>query len=282
MVKKLQSSFSSIGVVGLGLIGGSFAKAFSISGMDVYGYDVSKETIEMASNSHYFKHVTDELETFLSYDLDLIYICLPMLVSLEFVKTLGKHGVTCAITDAGSVKASIVQIADEYGLNFCGGHPIRGKETSGFENADEDLYCGALHVLTPCEKTDKSLVEKLTVLHEMIQMNVEVMDAHKHDVTFSLISHLPHIAAFSMVETAISTGDSTLEYAGGGFRDFTRIAASDATMWADVFIDNKEQILASIATYERILNDWKTQIEQQDREKLYKHIKDISNIRRTL
>ncbi len=282
MQNKSHHNFKKIGIAGVGLIGGSFAKAFKAQGIELYGYDISLEMCMRQDVLEYFNGITTSKGDFLANKLDLIYICLPMLASLEFIQYLADNNVTCCITDAGSVKTSSAILADKLNLNFCGGHPIRGKETSGFDNAEKDLFVDALHVLTPTKATDKSLVDKLTILHESIGMRISVMDAEKHDNVFALVSHLPHIAAFTMVETAMKDGIDTLNYIGGGFRDFTRIAASDATMWADVFIDNADNVLESIEEYEKILQSWKQQIIDKDREKLLQHIKEISNIRRGL
>lgn len=275
-----SGGFRNIGVAGVGLIGGSFAKTFAANGINVYGYDINRVVLEQVALSNVFKGVTDEISVFLRFPMDLIYISLPVHASLLFIKTLGEHGVKTPVTDSGSSKVSVMKTAFEEGLNFCGGHPIKGKETSGFENSENDLFKNAKHILTPGK--DLALAENLKKLHSAIGMKVSFMDPETHDNIFALVSHLPHLASFCLMDTVSEGCEEAFSFAGGGFRDFTRIAASDPTMWADIFNDNKDCLLKNITAFEKSIIKWKKLIETGNYKELKQNIETVSNIRRQL
>lgn len=274
--------FKRIGIAGLGLIGGSFAKSFNSLGITVYGYDQNNMTLAKAAESDIFAGLTDEFDVFLSFPLDLIYICLPVKTSLKFIQTLGDENIKIYVTDAGSVKSTVVDAAITAGLNFCGGHPIKGKETSGFENSEQGLFKNAKHVLTPLNICDEGLPDKLKKLHVALGMEVVFMNPSEHDNVFSLISHLPHLVAFCLMDTVSEKYNSAFSFAGGGFMDFTRIAASDPVMWADIFYDNKEYILRSISDLEKTIKKWKTFVETDNYLELKESIDFVANLRRHL
>lgn len=272
-------NIKTIGFIGLGLIGGSLAKSFRQNGITIYAYDQSVPTLGSAAESGLFEGLTDNLDSFLDFDVDLIYICLPVKVAVEVLKALDQKQVTVPITDAGSTKASIQQLGDELSLRFCGGHPIAGKEVSGFDSADADLMNGAFHVLTG---DDVLFSNALKQLHESIGMKVIEMAPAKHDKMFGLISHMPHLVAYAMIELVCEEDADSLNYTGGGFRDFTRIAASDPKMWADVFTDNKVVMLELIDRYTDLLNHWKSNIENDNYDHMFDAITDVRNRRRQL
>lgn len=278
LVRRLQNkpAFKSIGIAGLGLIGGSFAKAFAALGVDIYGLDSSDDTLSCAQNSGVFVSVTGNADTFLDYPLDLIYICLPVKASINFIGLLLSRAVDTAVTDSCSTKLSITE--SSAGLNFCGGHPIRGKEVSGFENSTKTLFLNAKHILTP--DRDSSLVADLKNLHESIGMSVSIMSPSQHDEIFAYISHMPHLAAFGLIDLVKETCPSAFDYIGGGFRDFTRIAASDPIMWADIFLDNKTELLKSLDGLECAFQKWRTLINEEKYDELKNLILRTSNIRR--
>ena len=272
--------FKKIGIVGLGLIGGSLAKAFNNTGITIYGYDISVETLKECGVSGIFESVTDDFDTFINYPLDLIYITLPINASLEFIGKLGKEGVGIPTTDGASTKVSIIKAASEARLNFCGGHPIKGKETSGFKNSDKDLFNGATHILVPTFNLE--LASQLKVLHESIKMNITFMEPDIHDEVFGLVSHFPHLGAFTLMDLVQNECPDAFEFSGGGFKDFTRIAASDPVMWADIFIDNKDAMINIIDEYIKTINNWRDLIEKKDDIKLKEKILAISNLRKNL
>ena len=273
-------SIKTIAFAGLGLIGGSLALSFAEKNIRLIAYDKNPETLANAAKTGLFEYLTDDADTLLSLDFDLLYICLPVRTAVGFIEFLGTRGFKGAVTDGGSTKTATVNAAKAAGLNFCGGHPIAGKEVSGFSNAISGLFGGAYHILTPIEGGFDT--EILKDLHESIGMRVCVMDAATHDRVFGLISHLPHISAFALVQTVFKTDSNALNYTGGGFRDFTRIAASDPRMWTDIFMENDENMLAMIDEYISFLNVWKEAIKNKDAGAVYDMIERAAGIRRTL
>lgn len=269
---------TKIAFAGLGLIGGSLALSFAEKNIKLIAYDKNPESLAKAAETGLFEYLTDDAETLLTLDFDLLYICLPVAYAVEFIDMLKEKGYKGAVTDGGSTKTGIVKAAQ--GLNFCGGHPIAGKEVSGFTHAQVGLFSGAYHILTPVEGGFDPA--PLKELHEMIGMRVCVMDAESHDRIFGLISHLPHITAFALVQTVFHIDSAALEYTGGGFRDFTRIAASDSVMWADIFTGNSENMLKMIDEYILSLNEWKSAINNKDTDALRSMIDKAAGIRRAL
>lgn len=272
--------FSSIGIAGLGLIGGSLAKAFNLLGIKIYGFDIDVETVKACALSEVFEGVTDDFDAFTEFPSELIYICLPVKASEEFINKLGKKGCNVPVTDAASTKQSIIEAAERVGLDFCGGHPIRGKETSGFANSEAELFNGARHLLVPCG--NMALAERLKTLHQAIGMEVSFMEAAGHDTVFALVSHFPHLAAFCLIDMVKEGCPDAFEYIGGGFRDFTRIAASDPIMWADIFQDNSSALLKSIDDFKNTIEKWRSLVEKKDYTLLKENIMKVSNLRRTL
>lgn len=274
------SEFGGIGIAGIGLIGGSFAGAFYNQGVEIYGFDLNPAALSAGAASEWFEGLTDEFDRFIKFPLDIIYICLPVSAAIDFINRLGKAGYKGAVTDACSVKSSVVEHARNNGLLFCGGHPIKGKETSGFNNADASLFSGAKHILTPHE--ENGLTEPLKRLHTSIGMDVRIMDASCHDKIFADISHLPHLISFCLMDTVASLNKEALQYAGGGFLDFTRIAASDPIMWKDIFLDNRDAILKSAENLEKDIAKWKRLIIDGNGDTLLELLKKVSGDRRNI
>jgi prephenate dehydrogenase len=272
--------YRHIAFAGLGLIGGSLALTFAQKGVKLTAYDADKNTLANAVQTGHFEYATDDIDTLLSLDFDLLYICLPVKAACEFVKQIGEKGFRKPVTDAGSTKADIVKAASEAGISFCGGHPIAGRELSGFENAYAGLFEGAYHILTP--STPDFDVDALKALHQEIGMKVHVMDADRHDMVFGLVSHLPHITAFSMVQTVAAVDIDALNYTGAGFKDFSRIAASDPRMWTEIFLENDENMLKLIDSYITEMNKWRRAIADKDEKEIYDMIEHAAKIRRTL
>ena len=273
-MKKIEK----IAFAGLGLIGGSLALSFAEKGIKVSAYDKNPDSLAKAADTGLFEFLTDDADTLLSLDFDLLYICLPVGTAVQFIKMLKDRGYKGAVTDGGSTKTGIAEAAK--GLNFCGGHPIAGKEVSGFTHAQAGLFTGAYHILTPVEGGFDPA--PLRELHEMLDMRVCVMEPHQHDRIFGLISHLPHITAFALVQTVFHIDSTALEYTGGGFKDFTRIASSDSAMWTDVFMENRENMLKMIDEYILSLNEWKTAITNKDAESVRTMIEKAASIRRAI
>ena len=251
--------FRNIGIAGIGLIGGSFAKSFACKDINIFGYDLGEDVLVQAVESNIFQGVTNEFDRFINFPLDLIYICLPVKSAIQFINKLGKINYKKPVTDACSTKGTIIKAAEENNLLFCGGHPIKGKEKSGFINADDNLYDGAKHILVSIG--NKELDNKLEQLHLLINMDVRKMSAYEHDEIFANVSHLPHLISFCLMDTVLTQNKDALSYAGGGFRDFTRIAASDAQMWSDIFFDNEKALIECVENLEKDIIKWKNMIK---------------------
>jgi len=253
----LESSFKDITVIGLGLIGGSFALNLKRHGFKgkIKAVDINKKAIEKGIASK----VVDEGST--SYEIlsdsDLIVIATPVGVYRSVVESIKKNIKKKAIvTDLGSVKGHLVYMCEEIldGIApFVGGHPIAGTEKSGVENAVEGLFERAKFIITPTENTDREAKEKVSDLWKSLGSEVIEMDPFLHDKVFASVSHLPHVVAYSMVdsiaELSRGIGVDLFQFAGGGFRDFTRIALSDPVMWRDICIENRENILEALKVF---------------------------------
>lgn len=272
--------FKNIGIAGLGLIGGSFAKAFACKGIKIYGFDLHKSVLLQAVESRIFEGVTDEFEKFINFPLDLIYICVPVQSAVNFINMLGRASYKKPVTDGCSTKTTILEAAKTNNLYFCGGHPIRGKETSGFINSEADLFSGAKHILTSMGNSE--LDNALEELHKSINMQVCRMTSYEHDTIFANVSHLPHLISFCLMDTVLNKNKEALSFAGGGFRDFTRIAASDAAMWSDIFMDNKKALLECVENLEKDIIIWKNMIKEDNKKMLFDKIEEVSGERRKL
>ncbi|PLX68023.1 MAG: prephenate dehydrogenase/arogenate dehydrogenase family protein [Denitrovibrio sp.] len=272
--------FKHIAFAGLGLIGGSLALSFAEQGIKLSAFDKDTETIAKAASTGLFEYTTEDLDTLLSLDFDVLYICLPVKTACDLVLELGKRGFKRPVTDAGSTKADMAKVAEEAGIIFCGGHPIAGKEVSGFANAKSGIFSGAYHILTPtCPDFD---IEPFIEIHKAIGMDVHIMTPERHDIVFGLVSHLPHITAFSMVQTVSAVDLDALNYTGAGFKDFSRIAASDPRMWTDIFLENKDNMVSLIDSYVAEMQKWKEAIENADEKEIYSMIEHAARVRRTL
>lgn len=272
--------FKHVAFAGLGLIGGSLALSFAEHGVKLSAYDMRRETLADAMTTGLFEYATDDINELLSLDFDLLYICLPVRTACEFILELGRHGFDRPVTDAGSTKVDVVEAAEKAGITFCGGHPIAGKELSGFKNAKKGIFKDAYHILTPT--SEEFDIAPFVELHEAIGMKVHVMDSKKHDLTFGLVSHLPHITAFSMVQTVSAVDIDALNYTGAGFKDFSRIAASDPRMWTDIFLENDKNMIELIDSYIAEMERWKKAIQNSDEKEMYKMIEHAAEIRRRL
>jgi len=276
----IKNHYKAIAIIGVGLIGGSFAKAFKKQGIDLIGYDSDLSTIEDATKSGIFNLLTDDIDLIINGNPDLIYIALPIRATLEILDLFAKKNVTTLITDAASTKQKICDKAKSLGLNFIGGHPLSGKEVSGFLYSDDAILVSAKHILI--ESENKEMLDQLILLHTSIGMRVNILSANQHDTIFAEISHLPHLIAFALVDSVQKNSKDSFDYVSAGFKDFTRIAASDDLMWTDIFIDNKEALIKSVNYLQSIISHWRSMIEEENYTKLRSEIKIISDIRRGL
>lgn len=269
--------FEKVTIVGLGLIGGSLAWALRESGevRTVCGVDSDPGSVEYAIETG----IVDEGST----DAAQTVSGAEVIVAATYV---GKIADTvrsliagaddgALITDVGSVKAAIVREIEGFipeRLGFVGGHPIAGTENSGVRNAIPDLFSGKRLILTPTAKTPRAAKEKAGALWRLTGSEVYEMDPDTHDRVFGLVSHLPHAAAYALVDAILSSdGPNTLlDFAGGGLRDYTRVASSSPEMWADIMTANRDNVLGALRQLIASLSKIESALEKGDREELLK------------
>ncbi len=244
--------FEQLGLIGCGLMGGSFALACKRAGLvrRVVGYSKSPSTTERARQLGVID-VEAPSALLAAAGADLVLVAVPVAATESTLKAI-RHLVTprMLVMDVGSTKADVVQAArgalhDQVG-SFVPAHPITGREVSGVEHADAELYRGAQVILTPTERTLTSQLRRAEDVWRALGCHVSSMSPEAHDAGFAAVSHLPHLLAFAMMGSVHSQPDADrlLSLAGPGFRDFTRIAASDPVLWRDVLRANREQVLA--------------------------------------
>ena len=244
--------FEQLGLIGCGLMGGSFALALKKAGLvkRVVGYSKSPTTTARALKMGVID-VEAPSALLATAGADLVLLAVPVAATEATLKSI-KHLVTpqMLIMDVGSTKCDVVQAArNALGTqvaSFVPAHPNTGKEVAGVAHADADLYQGAKVILTPTERTLTQHLHKAQALWTALGCEVRVMSPETHDAAFAAISHLPHMLAFAMMHSVMSQehADAFLSVAGPGFRDFTRIAAGDPKMWRDILLANKAEVLA--------------------------------------
>jgi prephenate dehydrogenase len=255
--------FEQLGLIGCGLMGGSFALALKRAKLvkRVVGYSKSPSTTERARQLGVIDVVAPSALLAVS-GADLVLLAVPVAASEATFRAI-RHGISSdtLVMDVGSTKGDVIEAARN-GLqsqfaNFVPAHPIAGKEVSGIEHAEASLYSGRKVVLTPVKTTLRSNVQRASQLWSGIGANVVTMTHEEHDSAFAAVSHLPHLLAFAYVNALISQpqGDRFLSLAGPGFRDFSRIAASDPVMWRDVLLANREQVLLQSQAFRKALLD---------------------------
>lgn len=254
--------FNQLGVIGCGLMGGSFALALKRAGMvkQVVGYSKSPSTTEKAKRMGAIDIAAESALLAVSGS-DIVLIAVPVAASeatFKAIRHLVEPGVL--VMDVGSTKRDVVDAArrvlKERVRSFVPAHPIAGKEVSGIANADASLYVGRTVILTPLTQTDPELVQRATDAWASVGAQVLKMSPENHDAAFAAVSHLPHLLAFAYFSAIARqpAGDDFLTLAGPGFRDFTRIAAGDPTMWRDVLMSNREEILKQSMRFRHTLD----------------------------
>ena len=243
--------FEQLGLIGCGLMGGSFALALKRAGLvqRVVGYSKSPSTTERARKLGVIDVEAPSALLAVS-GADSVLVAVPVAATEATFKSI-KHlvGPQTLVMDVGSTKRDVVDAARralrEHIGCFVPAHPIAGKEVSGVENADPDLYRGAQVILTPIERTLTSQLQKAQAVWQALGCRVQQMSPEQHDAAFAAVSHLPHLLAFALMNSIQSQpqGDEFLTLAGPGFRDFTRIAASDPQVWRDILLSNREELL---------------------------------------
>jgi prephenate dehydrogenase len=271
--------FNQLGLIGCGLMGGSFALALKKAGLvrRVVGYSKSPSTVEKARRLGVID-VAAESALLAVSGSDIVLIAVPVAATegtFRAIRHLVDPGVL--FMDVGSTKRDVVDAArrvlKERLPSFVPAHPIAGREVAGVEHSDPQLYQGRKVILTPLQQTDPVLVQKATDVWAAIGCQVLKMTPENHDAAFAAVSHLPHLIAFAYLNAMNGqpAGKEFLQLAGPGFRDFSRIAASDPNVWRDILLSNREEVLrqseafrAALDAMERSMRDWNGEtLEQQ-------------------
>ncbi|HLI12256.1 MAG TPA: prephenate/arogenate dehydrogenase family protein [Alphaproteobacteria bacterium] len=283
--------FGRVALLGIGLIGSSLARRMRRDGL--------AREIVCNARSERSRKVARELGIVdASYEdpaeavagADLVVLCTPLGAYAALARAVGPHLASGTIlTDVGSVKSMVIRDLTPHlppGVHLVPGHPVAGTEHSGPESGFAELFEGRWCILTPPGGTDATAIEKVRELWRRCGMSVELMDAAHHDIVLAVTSHLPHLIAYCIVGTATHleelTNSEVLKYAAGGFRDFTRIAASDPVMWRDVFLNNREAVLEMLGHFTEDLTALQRMVRFGQGEKLEDWFTRTRAIRRGL
>lgn len=278
-----------IGFIGLGLIGGSIAKAIRqyFPDYEIVAFDKSKETLALATQ----ESVIDIACTIIDDNFkncEYIFLCAPVSYNTAYLKQLKEYlHEDCILTDVGSVKTSIHKevITLDMEANFIGGHPMAGSEKSGFVNSKSILIENAYYILTPSEKVSKEKVVKYESFIQTLKALPVILGYEEHDYITGAISHLPHIIASSLVNF-VKEHDGKNELmkhlAAGGFKDITRIASSSPTMWQHICLKNKDNIVKILNEYIDLLNLAKESVANEEEQDIYNFFESSKNYRNSI
>jgi cyclohexadieny/prephenate dehydrogenase len=281
--------FRRVALIGIGLIGSSLAHVMrkkKLAG-EIAGYARSEATRSKAKELGLADAVFTSAKDAVA-GADLVILCSPVGTYAALAEEIGPALTPGAIlTDVGSVKAAVVRDVGAHvpqGVHFVPGHPIAGTEQSGPEAGFAELFINRWCILTPTPGSDPQAVERLAEFWRACGSNVETMTAEHHDLVLAITSHLPHLIAYNIVSTAADleevTSSEVIKYSAGGFRDFTRIAASDPTMWRDVFLNNREAVLEMLGRFSEDLSALQRAIRWGDGDTLFNIFSRSRQIRR--
>ncbi|HHH42765.1 MAG TPA: prephenate dehydrogenase/arogenate dehydrogenase family protein [Gammaproteobacteria bacterium] len=274
-------------VIGVGLIGGSLARALRAAGYvgEVVGASRNAAHLQKAQDLGVIDHYDTDLASAVK-DADMVLVSVPLgAMEAVFAAIQDALGPDAVVTDAGSAKASVVAAVQaatgETPAWFVPGHPIAGTEQSGVEASFPELYQGRRVILTPTEQTDAAATRKVRAMWEAAGAVVKEMEVGHHDEVLAATSHLPHMLAFALVESLarMSEQREIFEYAAGGFRDFTRIASSDPVMWRDICVANRDALLAMLKSFRGDLDDLSAAIEKRDEDRILAIFQDAKAAR---
>ncbi len=284
-----KTYFERIALIGVGLIGSSLARVVRRDGLagHIAVCARSHATLDKARELGLADSTTTDPRQVVE-GADLVVLCTPLGVYGQIAEAMApglKPG--CIVTDVGSAKQTVIVDVNPHlpeGVHLVPGHPVAGTEHSGPEAGFAELFEGRFCILTPAPGTNETAVAKITALWELAGMNVEIMNAHHHDSVLAITSHLPHLIAYTIVGTATDLEDhlmlEVIKYSAGGFRDFTRIAASDPVMWRDVFLSNRESVLEMLGRFSEDLTALQRAIRWGEGDKLQELFTRTREIRR--
>ena len=279
-------SFERIAIIGLGLLGGSIGLAVraNLPGAVTTGYDHDPATRKRGLADKICDSAADAVR-----EADLVIFCVPPLAMAEAALAIAEVLPPGAlVSDVGSSKVAVAKALGEAlpGHAIIPAHPVAGTENSGPDAGFAALFHNRWCIITPPANADLQLLTRLTQFWEALGANVEIMDAPHHDLVLAVTSHLPHLIAYTIVGTASDleevTQSEVIKYSAGGFRDFTRIAASDPTMWRDVFLSNKDAVLEMLQRFSEDLTALQRAIRVGDGQALFDHFTRTRAIRRSI
>ena len=281
--------YNRLALIGMGLIGSSIARAARKQGVvrEIVATAHSAATRRRVAELGFADQVAENNAAGV-VGADLVIVCVPVGTCGAVAAEIGPHlAPGSTLSDVGSVKAAVVRDMAPHlppGVHFVPAHPVAGTENSGPDAGFAGLFVDRWCILTPLEDADAAATERLAEFWRSLGAHVETMPAAHHDLVLAITSHLPHLIAYTIVGTADELGEVTqsevLKFSAGGFRDFTRIAASDPTMWRDVFLSNKDAVLEMLGTFNEDLSRLTRAIRRGDGEALFAHFARTRAIRR--
>ena len=283
--------FKKVSIIGFGLIGSSIAREirkYKLSKI-ISACDISKSAQKEVKSLRLANEITSDVKTSVK-NADLVFICSPLSTYKQIFLAINKSAnKDVIITDVGSSKLNVVQLAEKIlskNLCFVPGHPIAGTEESGPKSGFLKLFKNRWFIITPSKLTKKKQKIKIEKIWKKFGSKVTSMSAQSHDNIMAITSHIPHLIAYNIVGTASRLEEKikseVIKFSASGFRDFTRIASSDPTMWRDIVISNKKQILFMLKKFNKDLKNLEMAIRNENKNKLFTIFKNTRNIRKKI
>lgn len=287
MTSGKNSLFDKTTIVGVGLIGASFALALRESGLCgyIYGCGRKEDNLRSAKEKGILDGYSLDAESSCE-DSDLILLATPVGAFkkiFENVRRALKKG--AIVTDVGSVKGGLVYELESLmpeGVHYIGAHPIAGSDKSGIDDARHDLFSNARCIITPTENSDADAKDRVVSIWNSFEARVELMDPFTHDEIYAMVSHLPHLAAYALVNSVDDVNEEYIAYAGQGFKDTTRIALSSPELWRDISMLNKDNIVKAIGLFRKNLDIMESMLELSDKAGIEKEFSKAQGLRKKL
>lgn len=279
--------FNKVTIAGVGLIGASFALALRKNGLsrNIHGYGRSEDNLRQAKGMGIIDSYSTDICS-VCKDSDLFVLATPVgrfrEIILKLRDSLSKNAI---VTDVGSVKGKLVydlEASMPEGAFYIGSHPIAGSDKSGIVDSRPDLFNNALCIITPTEASNKEAMDKVGSIWKTFGARLEFMDPFRHDEIYAAVSHLPHIIAYSIVNTINDIDNGYIEYAGQGFKDATRIALSSPELWRDISIFNKDNLLKMISIFRNNLDAISRCLEEDNESGIEKEFQRAQQLRMRL
>ena len=276
----------NITIVGLGVIGGSFAMAFKEAGFeDVYAVDLNKESIEKAKNMGIIKDGSDNAKQFLEI-ADLVIICIyPRIIKDFMMENRNNFKDGAIVTDVAGIKGTLIKQLDDIipdNIDFIFGHPMAGRENKGIDHATAECYKGANYLLIDTERNDDDNVLLLqAIIYKLGFKRIIRISSDFHDQIIAFTSHLPHVMAVSLINSDVEARNTEI-YMGGSYRDATRVADINEDLWTELFLGNKENLLEVIDDFMDEMGRFREDLAKGDRVALNKRLKRATKRRRRL